>query len=143
MRKAASILKSGPRSQSSGSLALTYGVNALDSVSLEAPAGRMVGLIGPVALEIEPRPSSPAPEKFKGRGDRLREDKLMPSRRQVDSHRLYASGLGRTFIDPLIREHQSVGSSAMVARQERRIAMLLEATGLSPSRIGRPSSRVE
>jgi len=122
-------------------LSLTYGrKRALDSVSLEVPAGRMVGLIGPDGVGKSSLLAliSGAREIQKGEVIVFGEDMADAERRRRVGPRIayMPQGLGKNLY-PTLSVFENIDFFGRLfghgrEERERRIAMLLEATGLSP-----------
>ena len=141
---------SGPSTSGEGAAAwiaavedvsLTYGrVRALDSVSLEVPSGQMVGLIGPDGVGKSSLLAliSGAREIQRGRVTVLGGDMAdAEHRRQVGPRIAYMpQGLGKNLY-PTLSVYENVDFFGRLfghskAEREKRIALLLEATGLAP-----------
>src|SRR5690554_3947154 len=141
---------SGPSTSGEGAAAwiaavedvsLTYGrVRALDSVSLEVPSGQMVGLIGPDGVGKSSLLAliSGAREIQRGSVTVLEGDMADAGhRRQVGPRIAYMpQGLGRNLY-PTLSVFENIEFFGRLfghgrAERERRIAALLESTGLAP-----------
>ena len=121
---------------------------ALDDVTLDVPAGRMVGLIGPDGVGKSSLLSLVAGARAAGQardGAGRRHGRPPPPRRRLPAHRLHAAGPGQNLYPTLSVEEnlqffgRLFGHDA--AERRRRIDSLTRSTGMAAF-LSRPAGKL-